>query len=104
MRLADSDATRVDEGTKLRVQDGAGPVREVTVREYIGTPGKDSQYRGMGDPSTRLKSLLDSHQYRHASNDAKVDAQGLMVEPNGALIVPTGLEHAAPRAPGLDAI
>ncbi len=88
VRLADLDATRIDEDTRLRVQDGAGPVRQVTLREYVGTPGQDSQYRGMGDPSTRLKNLLDSHQYRHASNDAKVDAQGLMMEPDSALVVP----------------
>lgn len=136
VRLAEPDATRIDEDTRLRVQDGAGPVRQVTVREYIGTAGQDSQYQGMGDPSTRLKGLLDSHQYRHASNDAKVDAQGLMMEPDGALVVPlarpkvsveverskvrsgdtaleadngavivlTGLEHAAPQALQSDSI
>ncbi|MCC6273522.1 MAG: hypothetical protein IT572_08650 [Deltaproteobacteria bacterium] len=136
VRLADPDATRIEEGTRLRVQDGAGPVRQVTVREHIGTPGQDSQYQGMGDPSIRLKGLLDSHQYRHASNDAKVDAQGLTVEPNGALvaplprpkvsvevesskvrpgdtvleadtgavIVPTGLEHAVSQAHQTNAI
>jgi len=136
VRLADPDATRIDEDTPLRIQDGAGPVRQVTVQEYVGTPGQDSRYQPMGDPATRLKTLLNNHQYRHASNDAKVDGQGLLTESNGArvaplprpkvsveverskvrpgdtvleadngaLIVPTGLEHAAPQAPGPDAI
>lgn len=42
----------------------------------------------MEDPSSRLKNLLNNHQYRHALNDAKVDDQGIMVEPNGAVVAP----------------
>ena len=88
VRLADEYTGRIDEGTKLRIQDGSGPVQEVSVKDYVGTPGQDSKYQGMGDPSTRLKNLLNNHQYRHASNEAQVDGQGIMVEPNGAVVAP----------------
>ena len=88
VRLQDENATEINSDTKLRVQDGSKPAKEITVREYIGSPGADSKYNGMGDPSTRLNSLLTNHQYRHASNEAKADGQGLLTEPNGALVVP----------------
>lgn len=88
VRLDDEYTTKIDENTKLRVQDGSKSAQTITVKEYIGTPEADSKYQGMGDPSTRLKSLLNNHQYRHASSDAKVDDQGIMVEPNGAVVAP----------------
>ncbi len=88
VRLQDEYATEIHGDTKLRIQDGSNPIQEVSAKDYVGTPGKDSEYNGMGDPSTRLKILLTQHQYRHASNDAKVDDQGMVVEPNGALVVP----------------
>lgn len=88
VRLADEDTDKITPDTKLRIQEGSNPAQFVSVRDYVGSPKQDSKYEGMGDPSTRLKNLLDNHQYRHASNDATVDQDGILVEPNGAVVVP----------------
>ena len=86
--LVDEDATEINGDTQLRVQDGSKPARQVSVRDYVGAPDQDSKFQGMGDPSTRLKNLLTDHQVRHRSNEAKEDGQGILVEPNGAMVVP----------------
>ena len=88
VRLADEDTDKITPDTKLRIQEGSNPAQFVSVRDYVGSPNQDSKYEGLGDPSTRLKNLLDNHQYRHASNDATADQDGNLVEPSGAVVVP----------------
>jgi len=88
VRLENQEATQIDGETKLRIQDGSKPPESVSVKDYLGNPGQDSKYQGMGDPATRLNQLLTHSQYRHASNDAKPDQDGFLVEPNGAANAP----------------